>query len=178
MGLALVLVVFGLGAGLRQIRTRQRMRDEPYLPAADRQYFRGQVRRRLLASGLLLTIGGLIAGYYLSGMDARMDAIPERNRGEAPPVADPAQAEADKQFTRFVGVYWILVIVLLGLVVGVAVIDFWATRNYWMARYKEMKADYDTRLQRDLAVYRQQRLNERARGLKNPNTDDTPTDFT
>lgn len=175
MLLAGVLVIFGIGAGVRQFRTLRRVGEEPYLPAADQQYFRGQVRRRLLASGLLLAIGGLIAGYYLSGMDARMDAIPERNRGEGVQATDPVQAEADKQFTRFVGIYWILVIVLLGLVVGVAVIDFWATRSYWMARYKEMKADYDTRLQRDLAVYRQQRLNDRVKGLKKPRSDDTPT---
>jgi hypothetical protein len=41
-----------------------------------------------------------------------------------------------------------------------------------MARYREMKADHDAKLQRDLAVYRQQQLNNRAKGLKNK--DDTP----
>lgn len=173
--LAVVLVTFGVGAGARQFRTWGRIREEPYLPDADRRYFRAQVRRRLVASGLLLVIGGMIAGYYLSGMDARMDAIPERNRADGAQAPDAPQAEADKQFTRFVGVYWIVVIVLLGLVVGVAMIDFWATRRYWMARYKEMKDDYDTKLQRDLAVYRQQKLNDRIKGLNKP-TDDTPPD--
>lgn len=166
--LAALLVVFGIGAGLRQLRTLRRVHDEPYMPAADKRYFHGQARRRLLASALLLVIGGMIACYYLSGMDARMDAIPERNQADVP------QTEADKEFTKFVGVYWIVVIVLLGLVVGVAVIDFWSTRRYWLARYKEMKDDYDTKLQRDLAVLRQQKLNDRARRLKKP--DDTPPD--
>jgi UPF0716 family protein affecting phage T7 exclusion len=170
--IAVLLVVFGVAAGLRQFRTLRRARDEPYMPDEDRRYFRGQARRRLVASALLLVIASMIAGYYLSGMDARMDAIPERNKaGQAAP--DDPQAEADKEFTRFVGVYWIVVIVLLGLVVGVAVIDFWATRKYWMARYKEMKEEYDTKLQRDLAVYRQQKLNERAKGLRKPD-DETP----
>lgn len=173
--IAALLVVLAIGAGLRQFRTLARVRDEPYMPDEDQRYFRGQARRRLLASALLLTISGMIAGYYLSGMDARMDAIPERDKpGDQPAPADP-QAEADKQFFKFVVGYWIVVILLLGVVVGVAVIDFWATRKYWMARYKEMKEDYDTKLQRDLAVYRQQRLNARAKGLKKPD-DDTPPD--
>jgi hypothetical protein len=51
--------------------------------------------------------------------------------------------------------------------------DFWATRVYWMARYREMKADHETKLRRDLAVYRQQQLNNRAKGL-NDHKDDTP----
>ena len=50
--------------------------------------------------------------------------------------------------------------------------DFWATRMYWMARYREIKADHETKLQRDLAVFRQQKLNDRE-GLKKPD-DDTP----
>jgi hypothetical protein len=37
-----------------------------------------------------------------------------------------------------------------------------------MARYKELKADHETKLQRDLAVFRQQKLNERVPGLKPP----------
>ena len=81
--------------------------------------------------------------------------------------------QANKEFTRLVGFYWIGVILLLGVVVAVAVIDFIATRKYWMARYKEIKADHETKLQRDLAVFRQQKLNDRARGLQKPG-DDTP----
>src|SRR5262249_55599878 len=121
-------------------------------------------------------IGGMIAGYYLSGMDARMDAIPERNRIGAQPEGEPdPQAEADKQFTRRVGFYWIGVMLLVFAAVCLAVVDFWATRKYWMARYKELKADHEAKLQRDLAVFRQQKLNQRVPGLKPP-TDDTVED--
>jgi hypothetical protein len=170
---ALLLVVLGVGAGVRQFETLRRVREEPYMPEVDTRYFRGQAWRRLIASGLLLIIGGMIAYYYLSGMDARMDQIPERNKaGEQP--ADNPQDEADKDFTRFVAIYWIVVILLVGLVVLVAILDFWATRLYWLARYREMRADHETKLQRDLAVYRQQRLNGRVKGLKPP--DEPPTD--
>ena len=170
---AALLVLLGVGAGLQQFNTLARVRSLPYMPDEDRRYFRSQARRRLLASALLLTIGTMIGIYFLSGMDARMDAIPERNKPGGQPAADDPQAESDKEFTKLVGIYWIAVILLLGLVVCVAVVDFWATRTYWMARYKEIKEEHETKLQRDLAVYRQQKLNDRAKGLKKPD-DDTP----
>src|SRR5262245_49718458 len=100
----------------------------------DRNYYRSQARRRMLASALLIVIGALIAIWYLSGMDERMDGI--QKRGEEPPP------DEDKEFTRRFGYYWIGVILLLGAVVFVAVVDFIATRKYWMARYKEIKADH------------------------------------
>lgn len=164
---AVFLGLLGVGAGLRQFVTLARIRTQPFMANEDHRYFRAQARRRLLASGLLIVIGAMIANWYLSGMDARMDQIGDR-RADAP-------AEADKEFTRLVGLYWISVILLVGVVICVAVIDFIATRKYWMARYKEIKTDHETKLQRDLAVYRQQKLNDRARGLKKPD-DDTPPD--
>jgi hypothetical protein len=168
LSLAAALLLLGVGAAVRQFGTLRRMREEPYMPEVDQRYYRGQAWRRLIASGLLVVIGTLIAYYYLSGMDARMDQIPERNKGGEQPAADDPQTQADKEFTRFVAIYWITVIVLVGAVVLMAILDFWATRLYWMSRYRELRADHETKLQRDLAVYRQQKLNDRAKGLKPP----------
>ena len=159
---AAFLILLALGAGARQLVTLARVRIQPYMAVEDRNYYRGQARRRMLASGLLGVIGAMIAYWYVSGMDARMDAIPEGDK-----------TDADWEFTRQVGFYWITVILLLGVVVTVAVIDFIATRKYWMARYKEIKADHESKLQRDLAVFRQQKLNDRAKGLRKPD-DETP----
>jgi hypothetical protein len=116
----------------------------------------------------------MIFVYYFSGMDARMDAIPERNRaGPLPP--DGQQDQDDKHFTKLVLYYWFAIIAILGVVVGMAIFDVWATRKYWMVRYREIKAEHEAKLHRDLAVYRQQKLNERAKGLKKPD-DDTAED--
>jgi hypothetical protein len=165
---AAVLVVLGLGTGARQVRTLGRLKAEPYTPEVDRRYYRGQVRRRTVAAALLLGIGVMIAVYYLSGMDARMDALgAKRETGQ--PLDD-----GDKDFARHVALYWIAIIVMLGAVMAGAVLDYWATRVYWLARYREIKTDHDTKLRRDLAVYRQQKLNDRAKGLKPPTDDTTP----
>jgi hypothetical protein len=177
--LAAALVLIGAVTALRQRRALRALAGEQFLPDEDRRYRRGQARRRLVTSGLLVVVGGMIGGYYLSGMDARMDAIPNQNKIGAPaPEGEPdPQVESDKQFTKFVGFYWIGVMGLVFIAVCLAVLDFWATRKYWMARYKELKADHETKLQRDLAVYRQQKLNARVPGLKPPPPpDDTATD--
>lgn len=171
--LAVLLVVLGVGAAHRQRRTLRRLREERYLPSDDRAYLRGQVRRRLAVSAVLVVVGGMIAGYYLSGMDARMDEIGNRERQAA---AGPKPiSEEDKAFARVVIWYWIAVLGLLFVAVCLAVFDFWATRRYWMAQYKRIKQDHDTKLQRDLAVYRQAKDNERLGRLrgKKPGTDDT-----
>ena len=173
--LAAALVLVGLATAARQRKALRALADEPFLADADRAYRRGQARRRALTSGLLVLIGGLIAIYYLSGMDARMDAIAARDKTDPDAEPDP-RAESDRQFTKQVGFYWIGVMGLVFVAACLAVADFWATRKYWMARYKEMKADHETKLQRDLAVYRQQKLNARVPGLKPPTTDDTATD--
>lgn len=157
---------------LRQSRALRELAIEPFLADEDRTYRRAQAARRIITSGLLVVIGGMIGFYYLSGMDARMDAIPERKKPEG--ELNP-QAEEDKQFTKLVGFYWIGVMGLVFVAVCFAVHDFWVTRKYWMARYKELKADHEAKLQRDLAVFRQQKLNERVPGLKPP-ADDTATD--
>lgn len=177
--LATGLILAGALTAARQQRALRALAAEPFLADADRRYRRGQATRRTATSAVLVVIGAMIAGYYLSGMDARMNAIPDRNKiGAAPQEGEPdPRAEADKQFTKVVGFYWIGVLGLVFVAVCLAVIDFWATRKYWMARYRELKADYDAKLQRDLAVHRQQRLNERAPGLKPPSvSDDTATD--
>jgi len=166
--LATFLLVLGIGAGYRQASALKRVRDERFMAEEDRKYIRRQAKRRLVISALLLVEGGMMSTYYLSGMDARMDAIPERNKAVGQAPADDPQDQDDKKFTRLAALYWIAIVLILAVFVGVALVDVWATRKYWMVRYREIKAEHEAKLQRDLAVYRQQKLNERVKGLKKP----------
>ena len=182
--LALALIVLGVGTAHRQYRTARRLRAERFLPSDDRRYFRGQVVRRALVAVVLAAIGGLIAGYYLCGMDARADRIADRKRAVdpesdpgRPPDPNPAD-EDDRAFIKLLAAYWIGILVLVFAVACLAVFDFWATRRYWMAEYRRIKEDHETKLRRDLAVYRQQKDNQRLghRGGKKPDddTDENP----
>jgi hypothetical protein len=166
--LAAALVLAGAFTAQRQRRALRALAEESFVADADRAYRRGQARRRMATSALLVLIGGLIGFYYLSGMDARMDAIPERKAAQPAGGEPDPEVESDRQFAKLVGFYWIGIMGLVFVAVCLAVFDFWATRTYWMARYKELKADHEAKLQRDLAVFRQQKLNERVPGLKPP----------
>jgi hypothetical protein len=186
--LATGLIILGIVAGWSQVRLQRRLQEQPFVPAEDQRYYRGQGGRRFVISVLLTIIGSMIGTYYLSGMDDRLVAIPERLRqataqaGEHPPnPAQEAEATDERRFTRLVGYYWIVVIVLLGIVVMLAGVDVIATRRYWMARYRELRADHQARLHRDLILFRQRRLQSRFRPLPrsqsrgDPPPDDTDT---
>jgi hypothetical protein len=180
--LAVALMVLGLGTGHRQYRTARRLREERFLPSDDRAYLRGQVVRRSLVAVVLVLIGGMIAGYYLSGMDARADRIADRKKNVIPAddpgrPADPNPADdADREFAKFLGAYWIGILALVFVVACLAVLDFWATRRYWMAQYRQIREDHETKLRRDLAVYRQQKDNARLGGRGRPRKADDDTD--
>jgi hypothetical protein len=183
--LATGLIILGIVAGWSQVRLSRRLREQPFVPAEDHRYYRAQGRRRFVISVLLTIIGSMIGIYYLSGMDERLVAIPERQRqaaaqagDEFPKPAQQAEADDDRRFTRLVGYYWIVVIVLLGIVVMLASVDVIATRRYWMARYRELRADHQAKLHRDLIIYRQRRLQSRFRHLprSRPRGDQPPGD--
>ena len=180
--LAVGLILLGAGTAYRQGRARRRLREERFLPSDDRAYLRRQVIRRHVLSVVFVAIGAMIGWYYLSGMDARMDEIADRkHKREAddnpgPPV-DPAPVDqADRDFAKFVTVYWIGILGFVFVVSCLATVDFWATRRYWMAQYRLLKADHEAKLQRDLAVYRQTKDNDRMSRLRGrkpgPDTDD------
>jgi hypothetical protein len=179
--LALFLIALGVGTALRQRRTLRRLRGERFIPSDELGYLRGQVVRRLLTAAVLVLLGGLIGGAFVSGMEARATGIAERQaRADANPGADPAPppSDDDRQFVKLWGAYWIVILVLVFAAVCLAVFDFWGTRRYWMAQYRLMKADHEAKLQRDLAVYRQAKDNDRLHRLGGKKPDDKSGDDT
>jgi hypothetical protein len=174
--LALLLMALGAGTAYRQVATRRRLRDERFLPGDERSYLSGQVRRRVVVGIALVAVGGMIAGYYLSGMDARMDEIKDRRDNLVPAdnAGRPADVDpADKQFAKLVISYWIGILCLVFVIACAAILDFWATRKYWMAQYRVIKEDHEAKLRRDLAVYRQAKDNDRMSGLGKKPEDET-----
>lgn len=163
------IILLGLVTGCGQVLGLRRLAERSFVPSDELRYFRNRHRRRLLTAGVLVVIGGMIAGAYLSGMEARADAIAESRRHIDPAQPPPPIPEADKQFVRLWGVYWIVVIVLVFVLVGLAMMDAWSSRRFWMSQYRQLKEEHQTRLRRDLAVYRQQK--EAARTGRHGKTD-------
>jgi len=146
------------GVSLRfQVRNWRRLRAES-LASDDRRYLRGMAQRRTVNAVLLLVLAGMLAGAYLSGGQQ------ELNRIAGLPFED--RTDEDRQFAKSWAVYWIVFLVVLFFVVVVAVADYTATSLYARQQFKRIRSEQRTLLERDLAVIRQQKLNDRAKRLE------------
>jgi hypothetical protein len=164
------LLLFGVATLVYQVRGLKRLKATAILPSDERSYFRSRYRRRGLTAILILVIGGMIGGAYLSGMEKRVEAL------------KPAEAEApklegeNKQFVQFWGAFWVVVVVLVFAVVGLAFTDALATRRYAMLQYRTIREDHEVKLRRDLAVYvAQKQAGQRAGRMGNRTNDDSET---
>ena len=153
--LSFVLAAIALVSLRFQVRNWRRLRNES-LASDDRRYLRGQSQRRTINAVLLLILAGMLAGAYLSGGQQELNRIAG---------LDERTAE-EKEFTKSWAVYWIVFLVLLFFVIVVAVADSTATSLYGRQQLRRIRQEQRTLLERDLAVIRQQKLNDRAKRLE------------
>ncbi len=156
-GLLLVLALYSI---YWQIENLKGLR-KPHIPSDDRRYRRNQAVFRLANGVLLLCLSAMIAGAFLSGMEQRATELGERHEGLQQGQERPEVTDADRDFLRIYSWYWISFLIGLFAVVSIAIVDLWATRLYGWAQLRRMQAEHRAILERDLAVYRQQQLNNR-----------------
>lgn len=159
-----VLATIAVVSGRYQLRNLRRLRGGEALASDDRRYLRGQCRRRIVNAGLLLILAGMLAGDYFGG------GMQELGRIGSLKQLDPPQdlTDADKDFVRAVAMYWIVFLVILFAVVVVAITDYSATTLYGRQQLKRIRTEQTGLLERDLAMHRQQKLNERMNRLGEP----------
>lgn len=161
-GILLLLAVFSMR---RQWHTLRRLRSDPHVPSDDHSYLRNQAYRRLGIGVLLIGLAGMLCGTYFSGMERRADELGAKkvadDDGEKAPIA-----QEDKDFLKFYTKYWVSILILLFLIVSLAVVDLWATRRYAWQQLRRIQSEHRAILERDLAMYRQQKMNERMRGTQ------------
>ena len=160
------LILLGLVSAGFQVRGMRQLRARTHVPSDEFGYLRNRHRRRLLAAGVIVTAGALIAGVYLSGLEGRADKMAEPDP-TAPRDANGKRVMTDdeKATFRVWGGYVILVVVLVFVLFAIAVTDTWASRRYWLSVYREMREEHQTQLRRDLAVYKAQKDQGRNRGF-------------
>lgn len=144
------LIAFGLFAAGLQVRGSRRLIAKAIVPSDERAYFRKRYRRRFLTGIIMVVIGTMIGGAYLSGMERRVDAL--KADPNAPAEAPKLEGE-NKEFVQFWSGFWIVVVALVFTVVGLAFTDAIATRRYAMKQFGIIKEDHEAKLRRDLAVY-------------------------
>jgi hypothetical protein len=144
-----------------QVRNWRRLRTEA-MASDDRRYLRGVCQRRTLNAALLLILAGLLAGAYFSGGLA--DLVRLARQGQAdPPIP---MTDADREVVRSLALYWIVVLALLFFVIVVAVADSVAVSLYGRQQLRRIQHEQRDLLERDLAMIRQQKLNDRERRLE------------
>jgi len=144
-----------------QVRTWRRLRTES-LASDDRRYLRGICQRRTLNAVLLLALGGMLAGaHFTGGLD---ELVRIARLGEQDPPAQPT--EEDRETVKSLALYWIMILGLLFFVIVLAVADYAATSLYGRQQLRRIQNEQRTLLERDLAVIRQQKLNDRARRME------------
>ena len=156
-GVLLLVAVFSI---YWQLQNWQGLR-RPNIPSDERRYRRNQVIMRITNGVLLLGLAGMIAGAFFSGMEQRADELGNKIRDRKEGEERPPIAPEDKEFLQDYWVYWASVLGLLFVVVTLAIIDLWATRRYAWAQMRRMQGEHRAILERDLAVYRQQKANSR-----------------
>jgi hypothetical protein len=158
--LSLALVLFGVTTGAIQYQGLRRLAARSHVPSDEYAYLCGKYRRRLITGVVLAIIGGLIGGAFLSGLEPRVDALTAKE--PANPDADEPQPKREmtpeqKQLVRMWVGYWSVVLVLVFVLLGLAFADAIATRRYAMQQYQVLREEHQTKLRRDLAVYRAQK---------------------
>jgi flagellar biosynthesis protein FlhB len=166
MSIALTLSAILIAIALVSLRFQfagfQRLRARQAMPSDDRRYLRGQIQRRTINAILMLALAGLIAYAFISGMQQRFDEI--SNLKDLDPPQKPT--DDDRAFIKFLTYYWILILALLFFVCFIAIVDYLATHLYGRQQIRRIQSEQRTLLERDLAVYKQQRENDRMRGTE------------
>jgi heme/copper-type cytochrome/quinol oxidase subunit 2 len=111
---------------------------------------------------LLLILAGMLSGAYLSGGQQELNRIAGLKLQDPPGERTPE----DNEFVKSWAIYWIVVLVVLFAVIVIAVADYTATSQYARQQLRRIRDEQRTLLERDLAVYRQQKLNDRAKRLE------------
>ena len=155
--LAAVVAVIGLVSLRLQVRNWRRLRSET-LASDDRRYLRGICQRRALNSVLLLVLAAMLAGAVFTGGVAELRRLAQTDKANL--------TEEDKDILRGLVYYWVGVLGLLFVVVMIATADYVATSLYGRQQYTRIRKEQRDLLERDLAVFRQQKLNDRMKRLE------------
>ena len=162
-GILLLIAVYSIR---RQLDNLKRLKRDTHVPSDDRRYQTNQARRRIATGCLMIVLAGMLSSVYLTGMDERAIRLGDENRPVDENGKKQEMSEDDKNFIRFYIGWWIAILLLIFLVLSFAIVDIWSTRRYAWSQIKRISSEHREVLERDLAMYRQQKLNDRMRGAK------------
>lgn len=155
----LVAALLGLAGyyGWFQVRTLLRVRATPDLTREDRRYFLNQSFRRLVGCVLMVLFAGLLAGWFLLGIDDLANRLVLEGQA-AQERGEPIEPTPEQRKVIYLSVTYAFVtlLVLAGLV-GTALLDLWAIRGFSKRHQKKIDDDRQAMIARQVARLRSQR---------------------
>jgi len=160
-GMVVVPVLVGLALffGWQQVRTLRRLSGNPDISLQDSMYLRRQARRRLACSVLMFVLAGLLVGSYF--LDAALRQVLQERAEQAPRDEEVPIQGGHWAFVQNFTAYWILVLLVLMIMLFLVAMDFWEIARYSQRQHRQLRADLQDTLAREVAQLRQRRNGQR-----------------
>jgi hypothetical protein len=154
----IVVVLLGLAVyfAARQWQTLRRLARQPDLPRDDRRFQKAQALRRLFSSGLMILLAGMLVGTYLVGQEHHAQELGQHQAG-ATDDGDRQPSETDRQFLTRYGTFWMAMVLILFLLVGMAFLDYLSIRRFARQQFRQIRDDRRAMIAREVAELRRLR---------------------
>jgi hypothetical protein len=152
----IVVVLLGLASffAWRQLHALRLARSGE-LSVEERSYHHRQAWRRLASCALMVVLAAMLAGWYFSSQAAELTRQ-ARVSGAVPAPRPPPTAE-QRRLLNESGFFWILFILVLLALMYLALLDWWAIRSFGRRSYRQIQADRQAMLEREVARLRSER---------------------
>jgi flagellar basal body-associated protein FliL len=153
----LIVVLLALAGyyGWRQGQLLRRLRTADDLSAEDRRYFHRQAWRRLAGSVLMVVLAGLLFGSFF--LEGRSQELADRTQAAHERHEEPDLSADDLFFRNLWVMHWIILLIGVMAILGLAAYDFWATRRYGLRHYRQLQADRRAMIAHEIATLRRER---------------------
>jgi uncharacterized membrane protein len=156
-GTSLVVVLLGVAGfyAWRQVLLLRRLRYQEYLPCEEDSFLRRQAWRRLINSGLMVVLAGMLT-FSLVYLEGRVGKVAEERKdftAENAPQLTPEQ----EHLVRVWGWLQIAILLLLLTILSLAAVDLFSTRRYARRAYRKLQADRRAMIERQVARLREER---------------------
>jgi hypothetical protein len=161
-GLLLATLLVGLAGyfAWKQVQALRNLRGSQE-PREDRYYFRNQALRRLFGCVLMVALAGMLAGWFVFGLDEVTTQLVQEGEAAAAREDRPAKTPEKERAVAAASLYMVLtLVVLLGLLFTAAV-DALAIRRYSRRHFQKINDDRRAMIARQAARVRSERNGHR-----------------
>jgi hypothetical protein len=158
VGFLFVALLVGLSGyyAWRQVQTLRRLRRGQET-AEDHVYFRNQAWRRLVGCGLMGCLAVLLAGWFVFGLEDRLDLLVQRGHAAAAAEENPQLNPNDRNVLRAVSLYLVLTLIVCFAIVCTVALDVWAIRRYGLRHLRQIQDDRRAMIAEQAARLRSER---------------------